>query len=461
VTGLVGSRRFEALLVVAGVALVAVGSAFARSGSALALLPLDLALLVLAGAVIALSARAPEAQRRFAGAAGILLVLVAVPFTRIPSGGEVTVSVTVAFLALGVLGIARTRVRPPRSSLVGIALLVVLGVVTAVSPDRAALLRFAPFVVAVVPLFVLVSGADAATRRRTLRFVVLLAVLEGAFAIVEPLLGAPQLWAAAKINAAGLVKTLPNPLLPDLVRAQGTLGHPLTLGVLLLVAFTLLLRDTTGLRRGARVGAGVVLALGLLTSGSRSSLLLAVLLAIVFLPRWRFGRRGVLVAGAALVVVLVGVVLAAPTLGRWLASGSATHRIGALDALSGLLQQPALQLLLGNGWASSGRLFAEGLLQTDGLKAVDDEFVLLLSQGGLLSLALFVVLLVLAFRTADRTMLPTLIAVTATLLVFDMLAWPSAAALVALVLATSTRPAAGPRTSGRTAPRQVRRAYSR
>lgn len=455
---LLRTPRFEALLVVAGVVLVGIGAAVARSGSALALLPLDLALLAVAGVVIALAARAPEGERRFAAAATVLLVLVAVPFTRIPSGGEVTASVALAFLALGVLGVAGTRTRPPRSALLGAALLLVLGVVTAASPDHAGLLRFAPFVVAVVPLFVLLAGADAAARVRTLRFVVLLAVLEAGFAIVEPLVGAPQLWAAAKINAAGLVKTLPNPLLPELVRAQGTLGHPLALGVLLLVAVTLLLRDAAGLRRGTRIAAGLVLAAGLLASGSRSSLLLAVVLAVVFVPRWRFGRRLVVAALSALAVVVIAVVVAAPVLERWLASGSATHRIGALDALTGLLRQPPLQLLLGNGWASSGRMFAQGLLQTDGLKAVDDEFVLLLSQGGLLSVALLVAMLVLAFRSADRALLPALVAVTATLLVFDMLAWPSAAALVALVLAIATRP---PAAVDPAAARQDRRAYSR
>jgi hypothetical protein len=465
---LLRSWRFEALLVLAGVALVALGAGSARSGSALALLPLDVALLVLAGGVVALASGADGSTRRFAACAGILLMLVAMPFTRIPSGGEVTVALALATAALTVLGLVGTRLHVTRAGIVGAVLVVALAGVTAASPDRYALLRFAPFVLAVAPLFLLQNGSDDGARRRTLRFVVVLGVAEAILAIAEPLLGSPQLWAPAKITAAGLAKTLPNPLLPELVRSQGTLGHPLTLAVLLLVAVALLVRDAAGLPARLRVVLGAVLGAGLLASGSRSSLLLAVVLVIVLVPRWRLGRHAVAVAAVVVAVVATGVVVAVPVLAGWVASGSTTHRLGALDAVPTLLRQPPIRLLLGNGWASSSRIFDQGLLQNDGLKAVDEQFVLMLSQGGLLALALLVALLVLALRGAGRALLPAVLAVAATMLVFDVLAWPSSAALTALVVgaAAAPRPRAGVlrrsrRRRGSADAVQERRAYSR
>jgi hypothetical protein len=460
---LLRSWRFEALLLLAGIALVGIGAGAARSGSALALLPLDTALLALAAGVVTVAAGADSRSRRFAATAGILLMLVAVPFTRIPSGGEVTVSVALASAALCLLGLFGTRIRVTPAGVIGAVLVVALAVITALSPDRYALLRFAPFVFAVVPLFLLAAGADPSGRRRTLRFVVVLGAAEALLALAEPLLGAPQLWAPAKINAEGIAKTLPNALLPDLVRAQGTLGHPLTLAVLLLVAVALLVRNAAGLRRGVRIGLGVVLGAGLLASGSRSSLLLAALLAVVFVPRWRIGRRAVVLGGAVIAVVVVAGVLASPVLAGWASTGSTTHRLGALEAVPSLLGQPPIRLLLGNGWASSSRVFDQGLLQKDGLKAVDEQFVLMLVQGGLLALAALVALLVLAVRGAGRALLPAVLAIGATMLVFDVLAWPSAAALAALLVgaASSSPPLHARRRSRSQALGQDRRAYSR
>jgi hypothetical protein len=463
---LIRSGWFEVLLVGAGAALVAIGAPFARSASAIALLPLDLAVLAVAGGVIVIAARQDAQLRRGAAIGAILVILVAVPFTRIPSGGEVTVSVAIACAALSVLGVAGTRPRPTLAGAAGTALVLLLVVVTASSPDRAALLRLAPFVVASGPLLLLAAGQDRVGRTRTLRLVVVLAAVESVLALVEPLLASPQLWAPAKITAAGVAKTLANPLLPDLVRSQGTLGHPLTLGVLLLVAFALLVRNAAGLPVRPRIAAAVVLLGGLAVSGSRSSLFIAVLLGVVLVPRWRFGRRTVIALAVAVVAVVGGAVLAAPVLARWAASGSTTHRLGALDAVPGLLHQPPLRLLLGNGWASSNRIFDQGLLQNDGLKAVDEQFVLMLSQGGLLGLALLVLLLVLAVRHAGRALLPALLAVVVTMLVFDMLAWPSAAGLVALLVGcSSARSRDGtsdsPPSADRSAAAQERRAYSR
>lgn len=460
-TRLVAPWRFEALLVLAGAALVALGAGSARGGSALALLPLDLALVVTAAAVVALTARAEAATRRFAASAGVLLILVAVPFTRIPSGGEVTVAVALASAILCVHGLRGIGPRWTAAAVLGAVLLVALAAVTAMSPDRFALLRFVPFVVAVVPLFLLGTGADAPTRTRTFRFVVVLGVAEALLALAEPLLGEPQLWAPAKITAEGVAKTLPNPLLPELARSQGTLGHPLTLAVLLLVAVALLLRNAAALRSSARVGAAVLLAAGLLASGSRSSILVAAVLAVVLVPRWRSRRRILVAAGVLAAAVVIAAVLAAPVLARWAASGSTTHRLGALDALPALLGQPVLRLLLGNGWASSARIFDLGLLQNDGLHAVDEQFVLMLSQGGLLALGLLVALLVLAVRGAGRALLPAVLAVAATMLVFDMLAWPSAAALVALVVGAATSRTRPPAAGVADPVAQERRAYSR
>ncbi len=432
----VRGRGLEAGLLAAGAVLVLVGAGPARAAPGAPQVALYAAVLLL-GALAVAAATAAPALRRVVALETALLLVVAVPFTRIPSSGELIASVGLVVAVLTALALRRGGPLPRGTWLVA-ALVVVLAAATALAPDRYGLLRLAPFAVVFVAVFLLFGGAGRGVRVRTLRFAVLLAVVQGVLAVLEPLLGSPRLWASAKITADGVEKALRNPLLPGLERSQGTLGHPLALGVLLVIAVALLVRNAAELSVRTRVLAAVPLVAGLVLSVSRNSIALAVLLTVVFVPRWRFGRRAVLVAVGIAAALVVAVLVAAPAVEALLASGSTTHRTGALEAVPGLLtRQAPLQVLLGNGWASSARMFGDGLLQNDGLQAVDNELVLLLSQGGLVAVALFVALTVLAARRAEPALLPVVLVIAVTALVFDVLAWPSAAALTALALSSA------------------------
>ena len=429
-------RGLEAGLLLAGAVVVLVGAGPARADPGAVQVALYAVVLLVGVGAVGLALAAPAARRAVA-LETLLLLVVAVPFTRIPSAGELIASVGLVVVA--VTAVALVRGGPlPRGWWLVAALVAVLAAATAVAPDRYGLLRFAPFALVFAAVFLLFGGAGRPERVRVLRFTVVLAAVQGALAVAEPLLGSPRLWASAKITAGGVEKALRNPLLPGLERSQGTLGHPLALGVLLVVAVALLVRNAAELSTRTRLLAAVPLAAGLVLSGSRNSIALAVLLTLVFVPRWRFGRRAVVVVAALVVALVAAVLVAAPAVEAVLASGSTTHRTGALEAVPGLLtEQAPIRVLLGNGWASSARMFGDGLLQNDGLQAVDNEPVLLLSQGGLVAVALFVALVVLALRRAERVLLPVVLVVAVTSLVFDVLAWPSAAALTAVALAAA------------------------
>jgi hypothetical protein len=195
----------------------------------------------------------------------------------------------------------------------------------------------------------------------------------------------------------------------------------------------------------ARVLGTVVLAGGLLFSGSRNSILIAVVVVAYFFSSRRMTAVRFATASAvsllAIGVSVAGDLLTSATTQEVAASGSVTHRAGAYQAFTNLLaEQPIWTVLTGNGWASSSRMFASGLLQTDGLGAVDNEFVLILSQGGLLCLGLLATLVVLAGTRSSLALRPPLLAMVATMLVFDVLVWPSAGALLGLVLAAAAQP---------------------
>ncbi|HEY5285917.1 MAG TPA: hypothetical protein VIJ50_02295 [Solirubrobacteraceae bacterium] len=117
-------------------------------------------------------------------------------------------------------------------------------------------------------------------------------------------------------------------------------------------------------------------------------------------------------------------------------NGSYTHRLGALSSLKKLYdEQPSLAVMVGNGAASEPRLYAAGLLQNDGLQAVDDEYVDTIAQAGIIGLACFVVALGSALLGAgSATVLAGMFLVVAEGAVFDILIWPSTAVLVGLFI---------------------------
>ena len=347
-------------------------------------------------------------------------------------------------MALAALALIAPRLSLPRGTLLVALLTASLFVPTLFSPDENALLRFAPYCASFVPVYLIFGQSDGPTRVRVFRFLVLAALAESLLAIAEPFLRYPSLWAPAQLNSLGEPKPLPNTLLP-FVRSQGTLAHPLPLGILLALAVALLARNAVRVPLSVRLAGTAVLAAGLLFSGSRNSILLAVVVVAYFFSSRRM--TSVRFATATTISLLaVGLSIASdlvnPTVAREVgASGSVTHRAGAFQAFSNLLaDQPIWTVFTGNGWASTGRMYESGILQSDGLQAVDNQLVLLLSQGGLIALGLMLALLVLAVVRSTPTLRPPLLTMIVTLFVFDVLVWPSAGALLAVVLASTVQP---------------------
>lgn len=426
---------FEGFLLLSGAAMAVLG----LRDELYWLIGLFTGLLLLAG----LGARGED--RRTLALGGILTLLIAVPITRIADASLLLVEVSAAVVALAALALLAPGRPLPRGSLLVGLLTAALFVTTLFSPDQNALLRFAPFCVSFVPLYLLFGQSGDAVRVRVLRIVVLVALAESLLAMAEPFLRYPSLWAPAQLNALGLPKPLPNTLLP-FVRSQGTLAHPLPLGILLALAVGLLARNAVRVPLSARLAGTAVLAGGLLFSGSRNSILLAVVVVAYFfssrrMTAVRFGTATA-VSLLALGLSVATDLLTSATTRDVAASGSVTHRAGAYQAFTNLLaDQPIWTVLTGNGWASSSRMFASGILQTDGLGAVDNQLVLILSQGGLIALGLLVTLVVLAVVRSGPVLRPPVLAMVATLFVFDVLVWPSAGALLGLVLAAAVQPA--------------------
>ena len=423
--------------VLAGLGLVALVVAAGRPRATAALV-----VLVAAVAVVAVVRGATPARRAERALAGVLLLWVAVPATRVSGDGlllQAALAAGAVVPAACLLG--RGRLRPPPGAGLLAALLGVLLVSTATAPDQGGLIRLLVTAVAALPPLWLTGALDREGARTAALVVVVLAAGQAALAVVEPWVVPEHLWGPAQTRSDGSPAPLLNELLRNgLERSQGTTGHPLPLGMLLLVALGLVLRPLRGLGgRASPLLVGLLLA-GLVAAGARTALALALLLVVL-----AGGARTTVLRWYAAVLALAaaaaGAALLAPAAVQQTGeSGSFLHRAGALAALGPLaLEQPMSAVLGGNGFASVRRISSQGLLQTDGLVAVDNQLVSLFVQGGLVGVVLLLGLCAVAALRCARPWRPALAGALAMLLVFDVLTWPSATALVVLLLGVALR----------------------
>jgi len=278
------------------------------------------------------------------------------------------------------------------------------------------------------------------------RGIVGLALVGTAYSIFETLLRIPPVWGPqVNMNTYGLPISMANPLLADKFdRAQFTMGHPLVFATLLLVAMFLVFRAPWPMKvRLALMGA---LTVGMVMCGSRSVLpvLVVLLVAAFVLDRARVTLTAALV-GLSTLVVAGALVAVSPLWDQFVASGSFTHRVGAIDAAHHLLtRQDALNLLFGNGVRSEPRLLSAGLLQSDRFPAVDNQFVQMLALGGLLGLALLLVALGVAVWRSPRPVRLALIAVVAMFLAYEVLFWSFGVFVLTLLVGLSSKSASAP-----------------
>ena len=404
----------------------------------------ELGIILLGGVVIGNNlTKSPRIDRYELAVAGVLSLLVAFPFAHLPHVRLTSYLVTaiVPAMALSAFRFQRTAAQP-RGRVLVVALFTILAVTSALSPDAGALKQAITIVSAVVPIFFLAGRLDEVRLHATALAFVVLAAAESVLAIAEPFVFPHHLWGTAQVDATGAAVPLKNSVLPSFERSQGTLGHPIPLGLLLVVALALLIRILYDLPRPARVSLGALLLGGLLFTGDRNSFIAALFVLLV--------GRGFTVerffAGLSLGLLTV---VAAITTGRltgslvtnFLASGSYLHRVSAFTSVPKLLFTQQLgPTWFGNGIASTVRIFQTGRLQTDGFNVVDNEFVSIQSQAGVLGLVLLALLAFAALTTCQRQLRPAVLIVVSIMFVFDSLLWPSAAAISFLILGLALVP---------------------
>lgn len=361
-----------------------------------------------------------------------LTIVIAVPFGKLPHNRTTSIVFVVSLLTISLSALARATQRPPRGRVLVVGFFALLVPASLFGPDKGAIKFLALTAIAALPAFFLGGQLDRA-RLRTIALVLLaLGIAESGLAVIEPFAFPGHLWVSAPVDIDGMIKTLKNPFFGGYQRSQGTFGHPLALGILLVIAFALLIRVLSDMKLPVRLAGGAALVVGLLFTGDRSCLLAALL---IFIAGTRltsarvFISLGVALAGTLFVVAANTV--GGSTVSNFASSGSYLHRVSAYGLIWRLMStQPLAAAFGGNGFGSTQRLFDKGMLQTDGFNVVDNQFVLTQAQGGILALAALVVLALLAIRYARPQLRPVILFAIAVSVIFDWMSWPSASALI-------------------------------
>jgi len=385
----------------------------------------------------------------------MISIFLAFPITRLTSIPKVLLIIAIgAPLLMALCGLLGGKGNRFAFGTTAVAILfAVVSFATLVSGDKGGSVRLLLILGATLPVFLLSTQIGSEGAHRITDVIVAIAVLQSVIAVVEPFAFPQHLFGPAQHDSDGNVVPLLNEFFGHgIQRSQGTLGHPLPLGLLMVLALALVLRMWLG-REVTRWAVVALLLGGLIFAGNRNSLLLAIALILFFPPkRMTPGRfvAAVILAGITFVLAIYSGVLSSSALDGFAASGSYGHRIAAYQAFGQLLtKQHLFQIFIGNGSASLGRLFAGGLLQTDGFNVVDNQYLLTLAQGGLISLAALVFLCLRALTTADRFLRAAVGSVVVSGLIFDWMSWTSTASLCFFVLGVALTVPRGARTEDR------------
>lgn len=385
---------------------------------------------------------AQNLRQRLYAASGILTFagFSAVPVIAVRGWSLLVIPLASSLPAVAALAM-RPKRRLPRLFTAWLMLLALLGATTVMRRDVSEG-DMANLSLTVMIGFVAVaamSAARPAARRRVFQAVVLLALGQVVIASMEVSGSLDALW-AGYLGPVGLRNQ--NPIWSGYIRPQGTYGYAVPMAFHLLVALALLTRQATGWSRRTRVTAAVPLIAGCGLAGSRTAVLLLVVMALFFLGHV---TRAVRLIWVVAVTAVGGVLLAyvgpalSGTFRDFQATGSYYHRLGALQALPTLLEQPLGALFFGNGVGGSRALFDRGFLQQTGLAAVDNQIVALLVSAGVLGVCLFATVMFLAVRRAEPALRPALVVALLQFFTFEVLEWHSTLALFCVVLGASMR----------------------
>ncbi len=226
----------------------------------------------------------------------------------------------------------------------------------------------------------------------------------------------------------------------DLVRTQGTFGHPIVFGYFMALMAVLGWTNAAALSRRLRVLAILVAATGLFLSGTRSAVVAAaaaIALHLILRKGLAVWLRNVLLLGsgaAVAVAVGLGSTIEGLTV-ELLDSGSWVQRLGSLRSVPALLGRSPLEAWFGSGFGSDASLFERGFLRSDyHLSVVDDMFVEALATTGIIGLILLLTPAVLAFLRGDRSGRALVFCSVAMMFSFDTMVWLCTGVMATLVV---------------------------
>lgn len=288
---------------------------------------------------------------------------------------------------------------------------------------------------ALVGLTVLVAAASVDTRGvRVVRLGVV------AIGVMLSLLGFLERFVLGEALVGNYAVSLGNNTIVGGVRAQATLGAPVVLGFVIMLSLIVLV--SSGLfGTFARVVVVFVLLVGIMTSGTASALVVAV----IMIPGAIFLRLGLRSKLSAIVTAAFGwlFIFGFSVLPQGILDGvfsklegqNAVHRSNSWKAIPNLFSDQSVDhILIGNGWGSARALYRSGVLIEDGFYAIDNQFAWSISVFGVIGAAFLVAFLVVVFVRGDAVVRSVLVGSVIMGFSFDFFAWVSSLAVILCVV---------------------------
>lgn len=225
----------------------------------------------------------------------------------------------------------------------------------------------------------------------------------------------------------------------ELIRTQGTFGHPIPFAVFCGFSLLIAWSNPGGWSQKWRLINLSIAVTGLAFSGTRSavfSIAIGLLVHIALsasLARWLRSVVVLAAIGVLLINIDVGI---ARVMTELFQSGSFSHRLGGLESVPALLEKrPPLEVWFGNGFGSAGQLYDRHLMHQIYMRTVDNMLVYALGTMGIVGLGALLALSVVTAALADRTGRAILAMVFAMYFSFDLWTWFNIGAFTCMFMA--------------------------
>lgn len=371
--------------------------------------------------------RSPGHGSAAAAVSSSVVVAVFIPYD-VSSMNEILVSL--AILTLLLVGAYRSQLHLRLAPFAMVILLVYMASVNVVFD---ATLKSLAAQVAFVGTMGLLLSVSAAIGMEAVwavaRVAPMIIVVELIFAMNEVLLGGEAPWPRRDQTTYSVEGT--NHLLDGFdVRAMGTTGYVITLGILMACLLVLCVWVYADSRKKryllfAALAAGVI---GL--SGTRTAAIASLVgILVLIVLRWKIGSilSTLLVLPLAFVTSDRRAVLELLGFGEQITdTRSYEHRFGLLENASSLLTLPSDELVFGNGETGAKELVSSGFL--GGVAEVgtfDNQYIRMAATFGLIGLALTVIILLTAMVRGPRIVQAVVACLAVSMGAYDVLSWMS------------------------------------